>query len=76
MSWSDYNPLNILKQAPTAIKTFVLLILTALVVRGTIHASDEEIAIWGLIIERGLELMYVAPAKEAKLKADLTELSG
>lgn len=72
---SDYNPLNILKQSPAAIKTFVLLVMTALVVRGTIVMSGEEVAAWGLALERGLELLYVAPATKARDKRDLDTLA-
>lgn len=70
-----YNPLNILRQSPEAIKTFVLLVLAALVIQDTINITAEQTAAWGAVIERGLQLLYVAPARDAKLQADLDALN-
>lgn len=70
-----YSPLNILKQSPETIKTFVLLVLAALVIQGTINITGEQAAAWGLALERGLEMLYVAPTQKANLKQDLEELN-
>lgn len=77
-----YDPRNLLKQNPETIKTLILAVLTALVVRGTIRISGEEAAAWGLVIERALAALYVAPVKKAvadtekaKTEADLRELA-
>lgn len=77
-----YDPRNLLKQSPETIKTLILAILTALVVQGTINISGEAAAAWGLVIERALQALYVAPVKKAaaddekaKTESDLRELA-
>lgn len=71
---SGYNPKNLLQQSPESIKTLILAVLTALVVRGTITISGEEAAAWGLVLERLLSVLYVAPVKKANTERDLAIL--
>jgi hypothetical protein len=69
-----YDPRNIFKQKPEDIKAVVLLVLSALVMRGTIDASGEEVALWGLIVEQLLSRFYVAPTQQARVERELIEV--
>lgn len=69
-----YDPRNLLRQTPEAIKTLILAVLTALVVTGTIVISGEAAAAWGLVIERLLAAFYVEPVKKANTERDFAAL--
>jgi 3-oxoacyl-[acyl-carrier-protein] synthase III len=72
---SDYDPRNILKQSPEALRDWVLTILAVLVVLDAVELSGEATAVIGLLVYKTLTLFYVQPAQKAKVQKDLTALS-
>jgi hypothetical protein len=68
-----YSLTNILKKSPLAVKGAVMTVLAALVATGVIDISAEAVAVWGLAIERLLDLLYTAPLIVSR--AGLTELT-
>lgn len=63
---SRYNFRNVLTQSPDKIKNTILAVLGVLVVVGAFgDPGGEVVAGVGIAIERALDLLYVAPVKNA-----------